>query len=94
MSVLFAAALGLAGAMLRDALEIGDILRHRRGDWPEEWRSGAFVVAELTRGLVGAALAAVLARFDQVGPIGALLVGGVGPSIVQYLLDPFRRHAR
>ncbi len=86
--------LGVVGAGLRDAFEIGDILRHRRGDWPEEWRTGAFALAELTRMLVGGALAAALARFDQVGPLGALLVGGVGPSIVQYVLDPFRRNVR
>jgi hypothetical protein len=94
MDVVFAAILGVAGAGLREAFELGDILRHRRGDWPEEWRGGAFIVAEGLRILAGGVFAGGLAGFDQVGQAGAFVVGAIAPSIVQYLLDPFRRHAR
>lgn len=94
MSVLLAAMLGVAGAGLREAFELGDILRHRRGFWPDEWKSVAFFLAEALRIAAGGVFAAVLARFDQVGQVGAIIVGGVAPSLVQYVLDPFRRHAR
>ena len=94
MSVVLAAILGVAGAGMREAFELGDILRHRRGDWPEEWRSAAFVLAEALRVAAGGVIAAVLAQFNQVGQAGAIVVGAIGPSLVQYVLDPFRRHAR
>jgi hypothetical protein len=94
MEVVLAAVLGIAGAGIREAFELGDVLRHRRNDWPEEWRSLAFVLAEVVRVLAGGVAAAILARFDQVGPMGALIVGAAMPSFVQYVLDPFRRQAR
>ncbi len=94
MDVILAAALGIAGAILREAFELGDILRHRRGAWPDEWRGMSFYFAEALRIIAGGLLAATLAGINELGFLSAFVVGMFGPSLVRYVLDPFQRHAR
>ena len=92
---LFVAALiGAAGALVHDAIELGEVLRSRRNDIPEEWRSIAFLTAELLRILAGSGIAAALAFGDQVGPLGAFFVGLLGPALLQRAMSVLNRPRR
>ena len=94
MDLFVAALLGAAGALFHDAIELGEVLRSRRNDVPEEWRSAAFITAELLRVLAGSGLAAALAFGDQVGPLGAFFVGLIGPALVQRAMGVLNRPRR
>lgn len=79
---------GLLGAAVVDGYELWRVVRARRGVIPGDWRDIAFVIGSLTRLAAGAGLAAALAAFDQVnGPVGAFVVGGVGPLLLRTLTD-------
>ena len=75
--------LGVLGAALHDAYELSEVVRSRRKDVPDEWKTGPFIAATAIRIGAGGALAGVLGAFGEVGPIGALLVGVVGALAVQ-----------
>ena len=83
MNWVLAALLGVLGAALHDAYELSDVVRSRRKDIPDEWKSGPFIAATAIRVGAGGVLAGVLGALDEVGPIGALLVGVVGALAVQ-----------
>ena len=73
----------MLGAALHDAYELAIVLRARRNDVPDEWKQGPFIVATLLRVAAGGVLAGGLGAIDQVGPIGAVLVGVLAPLAVQ-----------
>ncbi len=83
MNWVLAGLLGALGAGLHDAYELSVVLRARRNDVPDEWKQGPFLVATMLRLLSGAILAGVLGALDEVGPIGATLVGVLAPLGVQ-----------
>jgi hypothetical protein len=94
VGLFLAAALGALGALLHDGFELGEVLRSRRNDVPEEWRTAAFLVATALRVAAGAGLAALLAFYDQVGPLGAVFVGILGPPLLQRGIEAMNRPPR
>ena len=88
MDVMSLVLAGLLGAAAVDGFELWRVVRARRGVIPGDWRDAAFLVGSLIRVGAGAAFAGLLAALDQVsGPIGAFVVGGVGPLLLRALVD-------
>lgn len=79
---------GAAGALARDAFELRDLAKTRQGGAPKEWRSFVFVFGSFVRVLAGGLLAGALAAIDQIsGPLGAFLVGSLGPVLLSRLVE-------
>lgn len=87
MTVPAAALFGALGAILHDAFELGEVILARRRDVPSEFRTAAFALASVLRILAGAAIAALVAAVEDVGPLGATLIGGLGPLVLQRVAD-------
>src|SRR5437899_10799747 len=77
---------GLLGGFIVDGLEFWRMVRNNGGVWPIQYRSLAFVAAELVRLLAGAGLAIAFGKSGQVtGALGAVAIGAAAPLIVEKL---------
>lgn len=81
--MLAAAAFGALGAALHDAIELAEVVTARRREVPDEWKRVGFLLAGVLRIVAGAALAALVAAAEEVGPVGAVLIGILGPLALQ-----------
>jgi len=77
---------GLFGGFLVDGLEFWRLVRSIGGVWPVQYRSFAFVTAEIVRLIAGAGPAIAFGKSGQVtGAIGAVAIGAGAPLIVEKL---------
>ncbi len=83
MIVVKAALLGALGAALHDVFELISVFAARRGELPPEWRTFGFFAASLLRLLAGAGLAAFVAAVEPLGALGSVLIGVLGPLLLQ-----------
>jgi hypothetical protein len=78
--------LGLFGGFIVDGLEFWHLVRDAKGGWPVQYRSCAFIAAEVVRLGIGAGLAIAFGKSGQVsGVIGAIAIGAAAPIIVEKL---------